>query len=1600
MKKNRIVVAFVSILFALLLTGCNEEKFQILFDSRGGSDCIAIETTGAERITLPIPEKDGYVFEGWYLDEAYLKPLQEDTFLNVKPISDMTAYAKWRESERYKTYRLKNFVVKNEYLGDITISIDRMSAEEEAMYGAVLNMYGRTVEISNENNVKFTGSVLSLYNPSSFVLQGEMLLFDNSELSSVFNSVQLREGKFYLGIVSNGTGFEFEYWSDTVVDQPLLAPTGLKILDGALHWDAMPGALNYEIVVNGESFFSVTNRFSDFGGVGIKGVKVRAEYVNGWSGYSQDLYFRTISAPSGLDNRENSILKWSAVDYALSYVVDINGKTYTATETSFDLLAQEDLVAGDLRIRVKAVGDGITTFESAYSPEFIVKKYSDQPVIELPRISAIGLNDPETAQFFNATAMDGFGTPLEVLISRSGKREAGGLVSYTFTARDRLGNVSQVFSENVAVYGLPTITYDTRKNYMFDSDTPDISLFSVRAFDSFGVELTPRLSFSGSLTAGTMKDFFISAVDNAGNISEVIIRNIKIYGEIVLEYEPRTALRHSETLSPACFHAFAYDSFRNPLEIRLEVENGSFEAGNTITVSLLSEDSFGREKKVTLSDRKVYGNPELTFDSGRTVAKESDRPLAEFFNASAVDSFGTPLEVAVETTAEWKGGAVLAVRFRTSDPAGNIVEREISKLEVFGIPEISVKSPKTQIRETDATDPAFFGAVARDSFRRPLTVTMEKSGLQTAGATLIYIFSVTDSAGNSASVELRDVKIYGAPELDFDEQKLEIRESDTPDSLFFGASALDSFNRPIEIKTQVLGIFAAGETVSVRFTATDAAGNETAKDLEGVKVYGAPVITGYADRMHYAGVEFDTRKNLSAVDSFGKDLTSAIEVSGKYNPNAVGNNVITVSVSDHLGNRSEVSYLIRVEPFRGTGAANEPYCVENAVQLGLVKNYPWANFKLLTDVTVEGEWIPVGTRTIPFTGIFDGNGHKVSIRAFASVDDRGFFGVLKGQVRNLCLSVEIEMSYGTNVGGVAGNAVGAEVYNCNVDFRTTSWNSSALGGLVGIMSNTRIANCLVTGELLSGAGSRGGLVGKVTITDNSIINCLVRVVSAGTSSNAHGNLVGVADSGSELQIQNTFFDSTLLANYIPSEGVKTELPVGNMYGSKLGMSNSGGRNFSELTAAATYSAWDRGFWTIAEGEYPTPSQFSLSWEGEGTAENPYLIATAEELDRIRYRTDACYRLTADISIVGEHMSPILSFSGALDGGGHKLNLCLAVAYRTALFENLSGEVKNLNLELSAASASSSYAGTIAGVLSGTIRDCKVTAETLFGSYSGGVVAVLEPDGTVENVVSTIMLAKGAYARGGIAALMNGGTVRNCSASIEFAPAEASTTASFGFGGIAGRMVAGVVEQSRASVSGDVTVAKETGTSVAVGGIAGKVETGCMIRSCIATGKATAFLPNIGATSPQSYAGGIAGLSAGTIENCRSLVTVAATADGAYNQSMAGGIVGSLTSSGSISYSYASASVSASQFAGGIAGVSSGTVTECYYDGELADISAFGKDSTETDNAAKLTSVEMLLTSTYANFGKYSSAADVLTNPGNVWIVSEGALPILWWENKR
>ena len=107
MKKFSIAILTVlMVVCTLFATACHKVEFKVDFvvDS---AVYATVNTNGEETIKMPNdPEKEGYIFDGWYWDNnVWSKPFTANSLLDAPLSSNISVYAKWTAIEYTATFK-------------------------------------------------------------------------------------------------------------------------------------------------------------------------------------------------------------------------------------------------------------------------------------------------------------------------------------------------------------------------------------------------------------------------------------------------------------------------------------------------------------------------------------------------------------------------------------------------------------------------------------------------------------------------------------------------------------------------------------------------------------------------------------------------------------------------------------------------------------------------------------------------------------------------------------------------------------------------------------------------------------------------------------------------------------------------------------------------------------------------------------------------------------------------------------------------------------------------------------------------------------------------------------------------------------------------------------------------------------------------------------------------------------------------------------------------------------------------------------------------------------------------------------------------------
>lgn len=261
--------------------------------------------------------------------------------------------------------------------------------------------------------------------------------------------------------------------------------------------------------------------------------------------------------------------------------------------------------------------------------------------------------------------------------------------------------------------------------------------------------------------------------------------------------------------------------------------------------------------------------------------------------------------------------------------------------------------------------------------------------------------------------------------------------------------------------------------------------------------------------------------------------------------------------------------------------------------------------------------------------------------------------------------------------------------------------------------------------------------------------------------------------------------------------------------------------------------------------------------GKGTPENPYLISTAEQLDKLRNFSTSYFKMTRDIDLnvtpynSGAGWMPIgddsVQFRGGLDGNGYAirgLKINNTAAIPTGLFGRTQGaKIRNLQLTEVDITTTAPRTGGLAGYFfGGQVENISVQGRiTSTTDKVGGLAGILIADAMH---IETNVVLKGNYDVGGIAGMLEVGKI------IESSSSRGSVEATYvNAGGIVGNAITDSIIRNSYSLS-------EVKASNNAGGIAGKAWG--LVEKCYSAG----------ALLGDASKGGIAGGGTGsTITDC-------------------------------------------------------------------------------------------------------------------------------------
>ncbi len=370
--------------------------------------------------------------------------------------------------------------------------------------------------------------------------------------------------------------------------------------------------------------------------------------------------------------------------------------------------------------------------------------------------------------------------------------------------------------------------------------------------------------------------------------------------------------------------------------------------------------------------------------------------------------------------------------------------------------------------------------------------------------------------------------------------------------------------------------------------------------------------------------------------------------------------------------------------------------------------------------------------------------------------------------------------------------------------------------------------------------------------------------------------------------------------------------------------------------------------------------------GTGEPNNPYLIATAEDMNAIGANTDdwdAHFLLVTDINladytgtqfnIIGKYISwddpNNKPFTGVFDGNDHKVwNFTWNSTGRSGIglfgYVTSTGQIKNLRMENVDVNTVGGYGvgGLVGKIDFGTITNCYSSGRVLGDKEEIGGLVGGNQGGTVIDCYSTVTVS-GGDETGGLVGYNPEGAITNC----------------YSTGNVSGNeQIGGLVGDNKATIT----------NCYCSGSVSGNVEVGGLVGGNNWEGNNWGTISNcyaMGDVSGGYFTGGLVGLNDGsygygTISNCYAIGSIS-------GDSYTGGLVGD--NYGTISNCYATGAVDGNDYTGGLVGYDETptSYTSCFWDEDInPDVNGIG--NTTDPNVVGKPTVEMKKESTFTNVG--------------------------------
>jgi hypothetical protein len=398
----------------------------------------------------------------------------------------------------------------------------------------------------------------------------------------------------------------------------------------------------------------------------------------------------------------------------------------------------------------------------------------------------------------------------------------------------------------------------------------------------------------------------------------------------------------------------------------------------------------------------------------------------------------------------------------------------------------------------------------------------------------------------------------------------------------------------------------------------------------------------------------------------------------------------------------------------GAGTSDDPYIINNYDDLRQASLKPGSSFKLTSNIDLSGKnYYMLGSYANPFTGKIDGNEKTLSNITIntPSASYIGLVGLNRGTVSGIYLS-NLNINACNYVGGLAGYNDNSNIVESTVEGNITGNN------YVGMMSgyfytyNYPLMTSLVASGNLSGNNYVGGLVGYLYDAHYSSNRGYLRGVYKGGHITSAGSNVGRI-AGYTGEYNGTYVSISALAvssTTINGSTITSTYPTGINGADVASVDELNNINLAEAVFD-TYIGGDNDgngyYWDydasnnlVRRRVSDYPLTFSLA--GAGTAADPYLIGSYEDLRQASLKPSSIFKVISNIDLSGKNYYMLGSYANPFTGkidGNEKIISNITINSPSASYIGLVGlnrgtitglDLNNINIH------ACNYVGALAG----------------------------------------------------------------------------------------------------------------------------------------------------------------------------------------------------------------------------------------------------------------------------------------------------------------